>query len=72
MLKVIEGLHHWVAKRILGMTTQHTTGGEWEGPLMAEVMDTDGLWKIKEYIQRTQAIVTVQVDFRPIYELYTG
>ena len=29
MLKVLEGFHHWEAKRIAGKTDQHTMVGEW-------------------------------------------
>ena len=30
MLKVIEGFHHHLARKITGMTAHRTTGGEWE------------------------------------------
>ena len=39
---------------------------------MAEALETAGIWRIKEYIQRRQAIVAVQVAFCPIYELCAG
>ena len=30
ILKVLEGFHHWVERRITGMTATHGAGGEWE------------------------------------------
>ena len=30
ILKVLEGLHHWAARRITGMTVTHGAGVEWE------------------------------------------
>ena len=36
MIKVLEGFHHQVARRITGMMVQRTTSGEWEWPLVAE------------------------------------
>ena len=72
MLKLIEGFHNWVARSIMGMTVQHTTGGEWEWPLVVEALETSGIWPIKEYTQQRQATIAVQVACRPIYEICTG
>ena len=52
MLKVLEGLHHRVARRITGITEWSTTSGDWEWPLANEALETTGIWTIKEYIQR--------------------
>ena len=72
MLKVIEGFHHRVARRITGMTARHTMIVEWEWTPVAEALDTTGICPTKEYIQRRQATVAAQVACRPIYELCTG
>ena len=32
ILKVLEGFHYWMARRITGMTTTRGAGGEWEYP----------------------------------------
>ena len=43
MIKVIEGFHHRVSRRIPGMTEKSMTGREWEWPPVAEVLETSGL-----------------------------
>ena len=48
------------------------TGGEWKWPLVAFVLDTAGIWPIKEYIQRRLATIVYQVACRTIYELFMG
>ena len=70
-LKLIQGLHHKAEISVTGMMARRTTSGEWEWPLMAEVLDTDGILKIKEYIQRRRVTIAAQVACRPIYELCT-
>ena len=40
MLKVIEELHHRVARRITGMMARHKTSGEWECPQVDEALET--------------------------------
>ena len=54
MLRVIEGFHYQVYIRITGMKVWRTMSREWDHPLVAEVLDTDGLWPIKEYIQQSK------------------
>ena len=49
MLKLIDVLCHWVARRIVGMMVRRTTIGEWECSLVAEALDTAGIFPIKEY-----------------------
>ena len=71
IMKVREGFHPWVSKRVTGMTARCTTSGEWEWTLVAKVLVTDGLWPTKEYIQRRQVAVAAQVAYRPIYEMFT-
>ena len=59
VLKLIEVFHHQVAIRITGMMI--------EFPLVAEALETAGIWTIEEYIQWSQATVAAQVACRPIY-----
>ena len=72
ILKLLEGFHHRQDRRIAGMTEWHTTSGEWECSLVADALETKGIWKINKYILRRQATIAVQVAFRPIYDLCTG
>ena len=62
MIEVLEGFHHWAARRITGMTVRRTTSGGWKWPLVAEALETSGIWTIKEYIKRRQDTVAYQVD----------
>ena len=48
VLKNLEGFHNPEAIRILVKTVRHMTGGEWKWPLVAYVLNTAGLWPIKE------------------------
>ena len=61
MLKVLKGLQNWVEIRIMGMMAQSKMIREWECPPVSETMYTDGLYPIKEYIQRRQATIEAQV-----------
>ena len=47
MLKVLEGLHHQAARRIMGMTDWRAEDREWYYPPVADVMEAVELWKIK-------------------------
>ena len=38
MLKVLEGFHHWSARRIAGITGQRTEDGDKEYPPVADVL----------------------------------
>ena len=72
MTKVLEVSHCWVARIIMGMTEQHTTGREWECPSVTEALETFAFCTNKEYIQRRQDTVASQVDFQPIYKMCGG
>ena len=62
---------HRAAWRVAGMTARRVEDGFCEYPLVANVMEAAGLWRIKKYIQRWQATIEAQVAFRPIDELCT-
>ena len=72
MLKEIEGFHHRASHRISGMTACRLEDGEWEYPLVDDVIGSMGLWRIRNYIRRRQTTIAAQVAYRPIYELCTG
>ena len=46
-LKVLEVLHHWAARWIVGMTAQNIMGGEWEFPTVPDALETARLCPIK-------------------------
>ena len=71
MLKFLEGLHHWAAQRITGMTAWRTEERECEYPLVVDALETTGIWAIKEYIQRQKGNITEQVAFWAIYDICT-
>ena len=47
MLKVLDGFHYLLARRITGKTNWRTVNGEWEWPPVAYALDIAGLWHIK-------------------------
>ena len=61
MLKVLEVFHHQAAIRILEMMVQCTMSREWEWPLVADALETSGLFTIKYYIQHSQATIAEQM-----------
>ena len=52
ILRVLAGLHHWLAWRITGMTEKREAGGEWDYPLVVEEMEATGIHPIGVYIKR--------------------
>ena len=61
MLKVQEGFHHRVARRVASNTAWHTVDGDWEWPPLADSLEIVGIRTIKEYIQRRQATITAHI-----------
>ena len=72
MLKVMEGFHHQVSRRISGNMDWRTDEGEWESPPVAEDLEIEGLCPTNEYIQWCQATIASHTSCHPIYELCTG
>ena len=72
MLKMTEGFHHWVTRRIVGKTDMCMVDREWEFPPVSYALEILGMWTIKEYIQRQQDAIAVHIVCWSIYELYTG
>ena len=59
MLKAMEGLHHWLARRIAGKMDRHKVDGVWELTPVADSLEISGLFLLKEYIQRRQANIVM-------------
>ena len=72
MIKVLEEYHHRASRQISGITAECTTSVEWEWPLVADMLETSGLWEIKEHTQQRQATILLQAAFESIYEMCTG
>ena len=72
MLKVLEGLHHRVARRIMGMTSRCKKSGEWEWPPVTEALETAVICPIKEYKHLRENTVAAQLGYGPVYELCMG
>ena len=71
IIKVLEGFHHWVARRMTGLTEKRGAGGEWEHPPVVEAMEAVEINPIGVYIIRSQATISEMVASRPMYELCT-
>ncbi len=69
MLKVLEGFHHRVARRITGRTARRLPNGEWRYPCVKKALRKAGLWSMREYIRRRQARMVEYLATRPIYDL---
>jgi hypothetical protein len=66
MLKVLEGFHHKVARKISGKMARRTATG-WVYPPLFEALEVAGLYPIQEYIRRRQDRLAEYVATRPIY-----
>ena len=71
MLKILEGLHHRAARRIMGLTEKRGVVRESYYPLVRESMEVAGIHPIVLYIRRRQANIVKRVACHPIYELCT-
>ena len=69
MIKVLEGFHHKVARRISGKMPTLLPSGEWHYPPLAEALEEAGLFPLRTYVQRRQDTITRQIVTRPIYQL---
>ena len=68
-MKILDGFHHRVARRIGGIRAKRVADGTWEYPPVVAAIKAVGLYPMKEYIRRQQADIAAQVVCRPIYEL---
>ena len=69
MLKVLEGFHHRVTRRIKGKTYQRMVNREWEWPQVEDTLEIEGIWTIKKFINLWQATIAENFAFQNIYEL---
>ena len=61
--------HHWVARRMTGMTAKRGAGGEWGYLSLVEAIESVGIHPIRVYIQRRQTPIADRVACRPVYTL---
>ena len=52
VLKILEGFHHKVDKRILGMMEKLVADRTWDYPPVVTALEAAGLYPIQEYICR--------------------
>ena len=72
MMTVIEGFHHRIARRIVGMTARKSNGGEWEWASVGAALETTGICPIRDYTRICQATISEYVVGRPIYKFFTS
>ena len=69
MLKVLEGLHHWVTRHITGMTETRGAVGDCDYPPVLVALEAAVLNHILKYIRRLQTTIAENVACCPNYEL---
>ena len=52
MMKLLEGFHHMISRRILGMTARRGAGGEWEWVPVEAALEAAELWPTRESMRR--------------------
>ena len=71
-MMVIEVFNPRMARRIAGMTARKGDGGEWEYNSVDTVLETMGIWPIREYTRKRQATISEYVSGIPIEKFCTG
>ena len=72
MMKVLEGFHNSISRRIVRVTEQRDNDGGWEWALMEAALQATGVWPMMECVWRRQATSADYVAGRPIYKLIAG
>ena len=49
MIMVLDGFHHIIDRKIVGITARKDDGREWEWSSVGVALETAGLWPIREY-----------------------
>jgi hypothetical protein len=65
MMKVLEGFHHRVARRLSGKMAR-LEQGEWVYPPLEEALEDAGLFPLKHYIEKRQQRIAEYVATRPV------
>ena len=68
MIKVLEGFHHRVARRITGKMP-YLEGDDWIYPPLVDAMEEAGLFTIGHYVHKRQTTIALHIATRPIYQL---
>ena len=63
VLKVLEVFYHQMNQWIAGVMAWRIEYIKWEYPPVYYVLEVVGIWPIKEYIQRLQAIIAVKMIY---------
>jgi len=72
VLKVLEGFHHRVARRLSGKRPRFLPREDrWDYPPIEEALETAGLYSMRHYIDVRQNTLAENVATRPIMELCT-
>ena len=71
MMKVLEGFHHRISRRIIEKTSWRFREEGWECPPTEEVLDAEGMYPIQEYVQNQQGTIAYYITTQPIYDLCT-
>jgi hypothetical protein len=70
VLRVLEGFHHRVARRLSGKRPYYLSrGNQWVYPPIGEALEAAGLYPIEHYISVRQNTLADNVATRPILEL---
>lgn len=69
MLKMLDGFHHRIARRITNKMPTRLGNDTWHYPPIQEALDDAGLYTITEYIQRRQNTIAQYIANRPIHQL---
>ena len=72
MIMVLDGFHHIIDRKIVGITARKDDGREWEWASVGVALETAGLWPIREYKRKRQVKLMEYVAGIPMYELLTG
>ena len=68
-MRVVEGTHVVLLRKIKGKRSRRTTYGTWETPAAVEVLRAAGMHMSVTYIGRRKGAVEQWVALRPIFEV---
>ena len=72
MMPMLEGFHHMIERRILGMTARKVNVREWKWALVDAALEVTDIWQIREYARRRKSTIMVYAAGRSKYEICTG
>ena len=73
VLKVLEGFHHRVARKLSGMQPPyHPREDRWEYPSIEEALEVAGMYTMEHYLNVRRNTLVENIATRPILELCRG